>query len=87
MIEIDDTQVWIFCFLPHINGMVITRSSGFIVVGQGKKPPKFVVKGVKTFNGDTYGVFGYGQTDLEAMQNAIDQAQKTEEEFATPNRP
>ncbi len=87
MVEIDDTQVWTFRFIPHINGMVITRIGGFINKDQEGVPPKFVVKGSKAFNGVTYGVFGCGQTDLAAMQRAIDEARETEEKFAAPHRP
>ncbi len=83
--EIDDAKSWTFHYVPHINGMVITEGGGFINAGPS---PKFVVKGSKTLDDNiTFGVFGYGQTDLEAMQNAIDRARETEKRFATPHRP
>jgi hypothetical protein len=81
-IKKDDAEVWTFCYVPHINGAVIGKGGGGVIdCKKNNLTAKFAVRGSKKIKGINYNVLACGQTDLEAMHNAIVQAFETEKEI------
>lgn len=77
---LDEADVWRFDYLEHENGVVSSGPGIFAAFPPNGKPAyAYVVKATKQLNGGTYCVFGYGYTDLEAVQNALTNAKRVED--------